>query len=125
MGAIIVYFHVPHGTPNNEVLNLRPDLKKVFGILVESVSAERTSYPCDGLRVNSSSQVHHPENPELLAAIRSEEHTSELQSHLNLVCRLLLEKKKKQIYKINPRVPRIPRRHSSRAPCRTSLTRRL
>src|SRR5260370_2641002 len=28
-------------------------------------------------------------------ATRSEEHTSELQSHLNLVCRLLLEKKKK------------------------------
>src|SRR5260370_30126174 len=28
-------------------------------------------------------------------ALRSEEHTSELQSHLNLVCRLLLEKKKK------------------------------
>src|SRR5260370_17319399 len=26
---------------------------------------------------------------------RSEEHTSDLQSHLNLVCRLLLEKKKK------------------------------
>src|SRR5260370_42512727 len=29
-------------------------------------------------------------------AVRSEEHTSELQSHLNLVCRLLLEKKKKK-----------------------------
>src|SRR5207237_8657540 len=29
-----------------------------------------------------------------LAGERSEEHTSELQSHLNLVCRLLLEKKK-------------------------------
>src|SRR5260370_29625181 len=29
-------------------------------------------------------------------AERSEEHTSELQSHLNLVCRLLLEKKKKK-----------------------------
>src|SRR5260370_32476734 len=28
------------------------------------------------------------------ASARSEEHTSELQSHLNLVCRLLLEKKK-------------------------------
>src|SRR5260370_23569870 len=27
---------------------------------------------------------------------RSEEHTSELQSHLNLVCRLLLEKKKEK-----------------------------
>src|SRR2546430_6760219 len=29
---------------------------------------------------------------------RSEEHTSELQSQSNLVCRLLLEKKKKTIY---------------------------
>src|SRR5207237_10276750 len=29
---------------------------------------------------------------------RSEEHTSELQSHLNLVCRLLLEKKKNSKY---------------------------
>src|SRR5256884_7076905 len=29
---------------------------------------------------------------------RSEEHTSELQSRLHLVCRLLLEKKKKQYY---------------------------
>src|SRR5260370_10454342 len=36
---------------------------------------------CPGLTVNSCSA-------------RSEEHTSELQSHLNLVCRLLLEKKK-------------------------------
>src|SRR5690242_21237144 len=30
---------------------------------------------------------------------RSEEHTSELQSHVNLVCRLLLEKKKKHIHR--------------------------
>src|SRR5438034_8166105 len=30
---------------------------------------------------------------------RSEEHTSELQSHSDLVCRLLLEKKKKKIEK--------------------------
>src|SRR5260370_14912087 len=29
-----------------------------------------------------------------VSPMRSEEHTSELQSHLNLVCRLLLEKKK-------------------------------
>src|SRR5688572_30971606 len=32
--------------------------------------------------------------------VRSEEHTSELQSQSNLVCRLLLEKKKKKIKKI-------------------------
>src|SRR2546429_3486927 len=31
----------------------------------------------------------------LAAMVRSEEHTSELQSRLHLVCRLLLEKKKK------------------------------
>src|SRR2546429_2016471 len=31
------------------------------------------------------------------STIRSEEHTSELQSRLHLVCRLLLEKKKKQM----------------------------
>src|SRR5260370_30211029 len=49
---------------------------------------------------------------------RSEEHTSELQSHLNLVCRLLLEKKKgakrpqgdrKMLLKVDPSrsLPRI------------------
>src|SRR5438034_2513863 len=34
----------------------------------------------------------------LVEDARSEEHTSELQSHSDLVCRLLLEKKKKQYY---------------------------
>src|SRR5436190_17631966 len=33
------------------------------------------------------------------AGPRSEEHTSELQSHSDLVCRLLLEKKKKKLKK--------------------------
>src|SRR4051812_49942745 len=36
-----------------------------------------------------------PELARLRGDLRSEEHTSELQSHVNLVCRLLLEKKKK------------------------------
>src|SRR5437016_8704576 len=34
------------------------------------------------------------QNPARLLGLRSEEHTSELQSLTNLVCRLLLEKKK-------------------------------
>src|SRR6266571_4455812 len=34
---------------------------------------------------------------------RSEEHTSELQSHVNLVCRLLLEKKKKDKLRVGGR----------------------
>src|SRR5260370_29515838 len=35
--------------------------------------------------------------PTVHSPARSEEHTSELQSHLNLVCRLLLEKKKSRL----------------------------
>src|SRR5256885_7082008 len=35
-----------------------------------------------------------PQEVESLTTVRSEEHTSELQSPCNLVCRLLLEKKK-------------------------------
>src|SRR5260370_31471362 len=42
-----------------------------------------------------------PNHPQFVPAptkiFRSEEHTSELQSHLNLVCRLLLEKKKTKL----------------------------
>src|SRR5690242_21009727 len=48
-------------------------------------------------------------NPEMMKTIgvspraRSEEHTSELQSHVNLVCRLLLEKKNWHQDSIRPR----------------------
>src|SRR2546426_7680526 len=40
-------------------------------------------------------RFHSPGGVSLMTATRSEEHTSELQSPCNLVCRLLLEKKKK------------------------------
>src|SRR5260221_7194368 len=45
---------------------------------------------------------------------RSEEHTSELQSHSDLVCRLLLEKKKKQ----SPAVQASGERRAEAAPLR-------
>src|SRR5260370_18872000 len=55
-------------------------------------------------------------------AERSEEHTSELQSHLNLVCRLLLEKKKKPN---TSRISKIPPPSRARRPiprrCNSSL----
>src|SRR3989449_4669208 len=41
-------------------------------------------------------------------AWRSEEHTSELQSRLHLVCRLLLEKKKKDFLKVRCRLALLP-----------------
>src|SRR5438132_8697022 len=45
---------------------------------------------------------------------RSEEHTSELQSHSDLVCRLLLEKKKKK----NQTIEKTPAAHSVHASSR-------
>src|SRR5690242_21469442 len=45
---------------------------------------------------NVHQNVHQQIPSGLYGSIRSEEHTSELQSHVNLVCRLLLEKKKKK-----------------------------
>ena len=51
------------------MVDLRPDLKKVSGILVESLSAEWASDPRDSLRTNSWSRFHDPENPKLPGAI--------------------------------------------------------
>lgn len=68
IGAIVVYFDASHRATNPEVLHLRPDWNEVFGILVESLSAERTGYPGDDLGAISG-RVHHPENPEFLGTI--------------------------------------------------------
>src|SRR5256885_8060885 len=48
----------------------------------------------------------------LLADGRSEEHTSELQSPCNLVCRLLLEKKKKKLNPIHDQLLNHPHTNS-------------
>src|SRR5260370_25349894 len=46
------------------------------------------------LQLSLQDEASHATAAQWLQQHRSEEHTSELQSHLNLVCRLLLEKKK-------------------------------
>src|SRR5256885_15272909 len=46
--------------------------------------------------------------PRQRAHVRSEEHTSELQSPCNLVCRLLLEKKKKRRHRVVEDISRLP-----------------
>src|SRR3989449_5679481 len=53
-----------------------------FKVAGDAVRLERLSRACDDARERGN--------------LRSEEHTSELQSRLHLVCRLLLEKKKKK-----------------------------
>src|SRR5438477_9796004 len=51
-----------------------------------------TSFSREKLLINNPAPMSSTSDS---ATSRSEEHTSELQSHVNLVCRLLLEKKKK------------------------------
>src|SRR5260370_29114529 len=71
-----------------------------YTTLFRSATLLRAPSPTKILRCSRAARIQ----PRKLALIfwfartsapRSEEHTSELQSHLNLVCRLLLEKKKK------------------------------
>src|SRR2546421_9172782 len=73
----------------------------------------RQSLRCNGgedLADRVVTQPHRPgvlaqrRRPYRLSAVRSEEHTSELQSRSDLVCRLLLEKKKKK--QINQKISR-------------------
>src|SRR2546429_6456277 len=53
------------------------------------------AYRIAGLRATADGTPTTPCEPNAAASLeRSEEHTSELQSRLHLVCRLLLEKKK-------------------------------
>src|SRR5438034_2857492 len=77
-------------TPNSTSLGTVPkaETTRAFGTFLANASAPEEV--CAITRSVSS-------------AFRSEEHTSELQSHSDLVCRLLLEKKKKQTEHHSPR----------------------
>src|SRR5207237_1770452 len=59
----------------------------------ENVIQARTRADSEPVKIFPSAAINEIAQGEDKLA-RSEEHTSELQSHLNLVCRLLLEKKK-------------------------------
>src|SRR5690606_41622923 len=56
--------------------------------------ARRVSDAEEGAAVGRAESVANADRRVLVVVVRSEEHTSELQSRENLVCRLLLEKKK-------------------------------
>src|SRR5690606_41860665 len=70
-------------------------LKTEYELLQSRAIAERVT---SALRLAENEDFLKPRSFSLIGAIksRSEEHTSELQSRENLVCRLLLEKKKKR-----------------------------
>src|SRR5206468_12219150 len=80
-------------------------------VWLKSVSPRIVTVPAT-CPTNSTARSIHSTLPRLLAALpgtaaaRSEEHTSELQSRSDLVCRLLLEKKKKQTKQQPPDINR-------------------
>src|SRR2546429_3058117 len=65
----------------------------------------------NGIRAGTAGR-HRSKKGNASRSPRSEEHTSELQSRLHLVCRLLLEKKKKQQCRLERPHVHIPTRHS-------------
>src|SRR5438034_5733638 len=76
-----------------------------YTTLFRSRHQRRRLWPRARARVDFSGRARAPDRTvativliavDLSASTRSEEHTSELQSHSDLVCRLLLEKKKKK-----------------------------
>src|SRR5438034_7360331 len=84
----------------------RSDIDEALDLAIPAASALVAAH-----RVNI---VHRDIKPENIMIRRSEEHTSELQSHSDLVCRLLLEKKKKNprtrpIRRSQPEHTRMPR----------------
>src|SRR5438132_5117936 len=72
------------------------DALPIYAQEVEEALVTHPLPPCDDLLTHERDVGGRPHR-----AHRSEEHTSELQSHSDLVCRLLLEKKKKKKHKKN------------------------
>src|SRR2546430_6379049 len=73
----------------------------------------RSDFSTDG--GDQTNGLSEPLNAPQYFALRSEEHTSELQSQSNLVCRLLLEKKKNNIsLLIHTSTKHVQERHMAR-----------
>src|SRR2546422_7120853 len=90
----ILFFFFFNDTATTEIYTLSlHDALPISGIwpffdLTGSVESSATPCLCESISYRTGTELQK-------IPLRSEEHTSELQSRLHLVCRLLLEKKKK------------------------------
>src|SRR4051812_13796575 len=90
----------PRSTPHDGGSMIRPTRAWRTAVVLATASLALTA--CGGNNESGSAGNNGASPSESSSApakgdgTRSEEHTSELQSHVNLVCRLLLEKKKKK-----------------------------
>src|SRR2546426_4031869 len=91
-GQRVSWDHAPCccASTNHSHLSTPREISVRMSALAASSSSFISSMPTRTVRPNMASASDS-------AATRSEEHTSELQSPCNLVCRLLLEKKKKKV----------------------------
>src|SRR5574337_134963 len=91
-----LYKKILHDQDNHDgmITDLEPDILECeVKWALESITMNKASGG-DGIP-GELFQILKDDAVKVLHSIRSEEHTSELQSPLNIVCRLLLEKKKK------------------------------
>src|SRR2546430_15791912 len=85
------FFFFFNDTATTEIYTL--SLHDALPICLRLQQEERDRHPAGDRRAGA--RLHAPRDRDLHPPVRrSEEHTSELQSQSNLVCRLLLEKKK-------------------------------
>src|SRR5690606_41130922 len=76
----------------------RAEVEHARGVLAQELGAD-FRLPLEASGRSRGRRVQHLDGdglPQLVVAGRSEEHTSELQSSENLICRLLLENKKNE-----------------------------
>src|SRR5437773_10763745 len=78
------FYYIAPATPGFYTLSLHDALP----ILRNGKASDDRSAVVSGARISRAAGPHSPKQT------RSEEHTSELQSHHDIVCRLLLEKKR-------------------------------
>src|SRR5690606_41809524 len=95
--ALPLSFSFTH-TPTTEIytLSLHDALPIFFAFTREVDVVHRIEGILQAVIALGEAEVRKPLVADAHLGVRSEEHTSELQSRENLVCRLLLEKKKKK-----------------------------
>src|SRR2546426_8847787 len=87
--------------PYTTLFRSRAD-QRSLSVRIADTSAPRTKPSCTDIVSQAEPAGVSCHTRESVGAARSEEHTSELQSPCNLVCRLLLEKKKKPHARLQP-----------------------
>src|SRR5690625_7030109 len=78
------------------VIDMDPQSNTTYGLGVSNQDFEHSVYDCLLNDFPVQEVIQETDTPNLYVLPRSEEHTSELQSRGQLVCRLLLEKKKEK-----------------------------